>query len=74
LAAELGVFSCGLFFFIVDTFVALGLVLFLPLPLTSYQDTRSSMPLLLVFSSVSEKFAVGVSALFVGATWSLWIA
>jgi hypothetical protein len=66
-------FFFGLFFFIVGTFVTLRLVLFLPLQLTSCQDNRSSFSSLLVPSSASEKSAVGVSALFVGAPWDVLI-
>jgi hypothetical protein len=54
-----------LILFIVGTFVVLGPVLSLPLPLTSCQDNRSSLLLLSVLSSVSEKSAVGVSSLLV---------
>jgi hypothetical protein len=53
--------------------VVLGLVLFLSLPLTSRWHNLSSLSLLLVLSSVSEKSAVGVSALFVGAAWDPWV-
>jgi hypothetical protein len=65
--------SCSLFFFIVGTFVVLWHVLFLPLPLTACQDSRSSLSSLSVLSSASEKSAVWVGALLVVAAWDVWI-
>jgi hypothetical protein len=53
--------------------VVLELVLFLPLPLTSCQDNRASLSSLLVLYAVPEKSAVGVSVVFVVATWYMWI-
>jgi hypothetical protein len=62
-----------LILFIVGIFVVLVSVLFLSLPPTSCQDSQSSFPSLLVLSSVSEKSAGGISAVFVGASWDVWI-
>jgi hypothetical protein len=65
--------SCGLFFFIVGALVLLRLVLFFPLPLSPRQDNRSSLSLLLLLSSVSEKSAINVIALTVVAACDVWI-
>jgi hypothetical protein len=56
----------SLFFFIIGTLKFWDLFF-------SYHDKRSSLLPLLVLSSVSEKSAVEVSALFVGSTWDVQI-
>jgi hypothetical protein len=60
--------SCGLLIFSVGALVVLGLVLFYPLPLNSWQESRSPLSSLLLLSSAFEKSAVGTNALLVVAT------
>jgi hypothetical protein len=63
----------GLFFVIVSTFVVLGPVFFLPLPLTVCQDSQSSFSLVSLLSSACEKSAAWVGALFGVAVWYVLI-
>jgi hypothetical protein len=60
--------SCGVFFFIFGTFMVLGPEVFVLLPLTAGQDSRSCVSSLSVLSSAS-----GVGVVLVVAAWDVWI-
>jgi hypothetical protein len=73
-SAGLLLVSCDLSLFSVGALVVLGLVLFLPLLLTSCPDILSSLLSLLLLSFVSEKSAIGVIAPIVVAACDVSIA